>query len=71
MRNYFYSIKWVYSKSYVNVQTEFRKKKCPDLTILVLQVSNFTAVAHINHSTYKATRYVLVKHTKSDEEIRP
>jgi len=70
MRNYFYSKKWVYSKSYVNVQTEFREK-CPALTILVLQVSTFTAVAQINHSTYKTNRYVLAKHTKSDYEIRP
>jgi hypothetical protein len=66
----FYIKKWVYSKSYANVQTEFRVK-CPDLRVLVLQMSTFTAVAQINHSTYKANRYVLAKHTKSDEEIRP
>ena len=66
----FYSKKWVYSKSYVNVQAEYRVK-CPDLRVLVLQMSIFTAVAQINHSTYKANRYALLKHTKSDEEIRP
>jgi hypothetical protein len=63
----FYSKKWVFSKSYVNVQTEFREK-CPELTVLVFQVSTFTAVAQIIHSTCKANCYVL-NNTQSPMKI--